>query len=307
MNSVEMKSLPLELTPEQIADLEKLAGIAFTPDKIATYFGIDHDVFLKEFNDPTSKIRHHFDKGHLQAMADVNKGTLKRARDGNLTSIAQLSKEWWLQKLEASKQRRVYTDEKENYEQLQAYIQTGQIGDIPPEQLEYFEQLDYIRCLFGKYESKGYILNAVRLKWPNLSKFQSNKLYNESLNFFYLDNDVKVEAWQNIYADYLDNLAKICYDMNDFETSRRCTMDAAKLRGVGSEKKDHLPPEFYDRRPVFYTIKPEDVGMARENRHKIKQYIDSLPIMEKEKNRAKRDALVEDIEFDLMPDENAQG
>jgi len=298
MNSGKMKYLPLDLTPEQITDLEKLAGIAFPPEKIAIYFGIPEDQFLEEFNNSDSKIRYHYDKGLLQATADVNKGTLKRAKDGNLSSIAQLGKDLYQQKISASKKRRMFDAEKHNYEQLQAFIEEGEIRDIPADQLEYFEQLDYIRSLYGKYESKSFILNAVQIKWPKLSKLSVNKLFSESLNFFYLDNDVKVEAWKNIYADQLDNLARICYDINDIETARRCLNDAAKMRGVGSDDKSRIPKEFFERKPVFYTVRPEDVGIHRESRLKLQKFIEDLPILEKDKLRVKRDAGIEDIEFE---------
>lgn len=305
MNSGKMKYLPLDLTSEQITDLEKLAGIAFPPEKIAMYFGIPEDHFMNEFNDPESKIRYHYDKGLLQSTADVNKGTLKRAKDGNLSSIAQLGKDLYQQKLSASKKRRMFDSEKHNYEQLQAFIEEGEIRDIPADQLEYFEQLDYIRSLYGKYESKSFILNAVQVKWPKLSKLSVNKLFSESLNFFYLDNEVKIEAWQNIYADQLDNMARICFDMNDFETGRRCLNDAAKMRGVGSEDKSRIPKDLFDRKPVFYTIRPEDVGIRRVSRVKIGQFIDELPILEKDKMRVKRDAGVEDVDFELV-EENVE-
>jgi hypothetical protein len=298
-----VQSVALRLTDEQFEDLEKLAAIAFAPEKIAMYFGISETVFMEEFNKADSKIRFHFEKGVLQSVAKINMATLSRAKDGNLTSITQLAKEMQLQKVEISKKRRMYEVENKNYEKLQNLVEHGQVQGIPTQQLEYFEQLDYIRCLYNKYESKSFILHAVQLKWPELSKYKINKLFSDTLNFFYIDNEVKVEAYQNIYADFMDNMARICFDINDFETARRCTLDAVKIRGVGSDKKDVIPKEMMDRRPVVYTIKPTDVGIHVESRYKLAEFIDALPINSKEKLNAKRDAKIEDIEFTLMEED----
>ena len=168
--------------------------------------------------------------------------------------------------------------------------------------VNFYEQIDFIRCLYNKYESKSYIINAVVVQFPKVTKYEATKLYYECLNFFNLDNQVKVEAWANIYADRLDNMARICYELNDFETARRLTMDAAEMRGVGKQQENKIPDELLDRRPIFYTSKIEDIGVQREDRYKLAEYIDNLEVPEKVKNRLKRDAQIEDVPFEILTD-----
>ena len=297
--NLESQRSSLVLTAEQYLDVEHLAAINYDPHKIAIYLDVNYQKFLEEFNDEDSKIRYHYERGKLITQADIDKANLKRAKDGNLTSIQQWKKDAQVQKLENYKNKILFEKEMTEYGQLQALIEKGEIKDLPENIVTYFEQIDMIRCLINKYNSKNFIINTIRLKWPELSLFQVNNLYHETINFFYLDNDVKPQAWANFYADRLDNAALICYEMNDFETFRRLSLDAAELRGVGKQQIQ-IPKELMDRRPVIYTIKIQELGLPAANRDELAVFIDKLDITEKEKSLFRREAMIEDIPFEMV-------
>ncbi|MCX6268353.1 MAG: hypothetical protein NTW16_13495 [Bacteroidetes bacterium] len=294
----------MQLSPEQFNDIEQLASINYSVRQIAMYLDIDHNQFQRAFNEPDSLIRYHYDRGKLVTQAEIDKANLKRAKDGNMTSIQQWKKDSTSQNLENLKKQVFYDEQQKEYEQLQGLIERGEISNLPEKVVQYYEQVDFIRCLYNKYESKSYIINAVAVQWPKLSKQQATHLFYETLNFFNLDNHVKVEAWANIYADRLDNMSRICYELNDFETARRLTMDAAKLRGVGKDKPNEVPDELLDRRPVFFTMKLKEIGIPDANRHDLAALIDNLPISERQKGKFKREAMIEDVPFELL--ENAE-
>lgn len=301
----------MELTPAQLKEVEHLAAINYSIKQIAMYLDVDFKTFQKAFtistDDPVYKpgnVKYHYDRGVLLTQAELDKANLKRAKDGNMTSIQQWKKDSNAQKLENLKKKVYYDEEQKEYEQLQGLIERGQVHNLPEKVVKYYEQIDFIRCLYNKYESKSFIINAVALAWPKLSKYQATQLYFETLNFFNLDNTVKVEAWANIYADRLDNMARICHEINDFETERRCIMDAAQLRGVGKDKPNQVPDELLDRRPVFYTTRIEDLGIEKANRNNLGALIDNLDVTERDKTRLKRDAMIEDVPFDMV--ENAE-
>ncbi len=294
----------MELTPAQYKSIEDLAAINYSIKQIAMYLDVDYKEFLSMFNKPDGKVRYHYDRGKLITQAEIDKANLRRAKDGNLTSIQQWKKDSNAQKLENLKKQVFFDEEQKEYEQLQGLIERGETKNLPEKVVQFYEQIDFIRCLYNKYESKSYIINAVVTQFPKLSKYQATNLYYECLNFFNLDNQVKVEAWANIYADRLDNMARICYEMNDYETARRLTMDAATMRGVGKDKPNQIPEELLDRRPIFYTMKIEDIGLPRENRNKLAEMIDNLDISESEKTKAKREAMIEDVPFEMI--ENAE-
>ncbi len=290
----------MQLSPEQYNDIEQLAAINYSISQISMYLDIDYNQFHQAFNEPDSPIRYHYDRGKLITQAEIDKANLKRAKDGNMTSIQQWKKDANFQNLENLKKQVFYDKQQSDYEQLQGLIERGYTGNMPEKTVLYYEQVDFIRCLYNKYESKSYVINAVVVQWPNLSKYQATQLYYESLNFFNLDNPVKVEAWANIYADRLDNMSRICYELNDFETARRLTMDSAKLRGVGKDKPNEVPDELLDRRPVFFTMKLREIGIPEINRNELASLIDNLPISERQKSKFKREAMIEDVPFEFM-------
>ena len=292
----------MELSPAQYKDIEQLAAINYSVKQIAMYLDVDYTQFQKAFNHPDSPVRYHYDLGKLVTQAEIDKANLKRAKDGNMTSIQQWKKDANSQKIENLKKQVFYDEELKEYEQLQGLIERGDIKNLPEKVVQFYEQIDFIRCMFNKYESKSFIINAVTVQWPRLSRYQATNLYYETLNFFNLDNQVKVEAWGNIYADKLDNMARICYEMNDAETYRRLIMDAAQLRGVGKDKPNQIPEELLDRRPIFQTMRIEDLGLPKANRNELAALIDNLDITEHQKSKVKREAMIEDVPFQLSED-----
>ncbi len=297
----------MDLTPDQYKTIEQLGGLHYSPEKVAMFLDLEREAFLAEFHtlehDPDYKsgnVRYHYDRGLLIAQTEVDKANLKRARDGNLTSVAQFKKDVTLQNFELAKRRILYHDEKTQMDQLQGLIERGEVRDLPAPMVEYFEQIDYIRSLYLRWQSKSFIINAVTLKWPSLNKIKISKIYNDTLNFFYLDNDIKVEAWRNIYAERLDNMAALAVEMNDLEEARRCLKDAAEIRGVNKEQPPELPPDLLDRRPVLYTMDIQKLGIPKIDRNKLASFIDSFEISEVQKQKYKKEALIEDTPFELI-------
>jgi hypothetical protein len=297
----------MELTVEQQKTIETFGGLNYPADKIAMILDVDREQFLFKFNTPetdpsyqTGNARYHYDRGQLMAQAEIDKANLRRAKDGNQTSIAQYKKDVLQRDVENAKLRTVYHQEESHLEALKLMIEKGDTKSLTTLQVEFIDQIDYIRGLHLRWRSKPFIINAVRMRWPNLSKIQVGKLYNDTLNFFYLDNDVKIEAWRNIYAEKLDNLAALALEMNDGELSRRCIADASEIRGVNKELPPQIPPEVLDRRPVFYTIDITKLGIPKIDRPDLASMIDNMDLSREEKNRFKREAMIEDVPFELI-------
>lgn len=190
------------------------------------------------------------------------------------------------------------------YEQLQAYIFSGRNNDLPEPLVKYLEVLELVRSMYDKYKTKHAIVRLLSLAPYNLSEYKAQKIYCQALNFFYSDNDVKKKAWANITAEKLDKLALLAIANDDYECARRCFADAAKLR-MDSDNEQAIPKELLDRRPIFYTIRPKDVGLPEPNRKKLKEFIDALPdIPTDHRLMLHRDGRTESQEgnvFDLNP------
>jgi hypothetical protein len=290
----------MELTTAEYKHVEDLAAINYSLEQIAMYLDMNFNSFLEAFSIPDSKIKYHYDRGKLITQAEIDKANLKKARDGSAASILQWKKDAMAQKLENVKKKVLYDNEQREYCQLQALVEHGETKNLPANIVTYYEQIDFIRSLHNKFNSKSYIVSMVRLKWPQITTWVANKLFNECMNFFNLDNEVKTEAWANIYADRLDNMAVICTEMNDFETARRLTVDAAEMRGVGKEKPAQVPEGILDRRIIVYVMDPEKIGITKIDRRELAEIIDNLDVNESQMKRLRRDAQVEDVQFTLV-------
>lgn len=184
---------------------------------------------------------------------------------------------------------------------LQDYINAGKTETLPDDLVVYLELLEVVRSLYNKYETKNFIIKTLMSPVYGLSRYLAHRLYVDSINFFYADNEVKQKAWEKVYADHLDNLAYYALEKDDLETARRCFLDAAKLRGVGREEKADIPEEMLNRPVVIYTIDAARAGIPAASRRELAEFIDNIPeISERERVRVKKDAGV--IETTLFED-----
>ena len=292
----------MQLSPEQLQSVSDLAAISYTNEEISLYLDVDPIEFEAEFSREDSALRYHYDRGILMAKAEIDMANLKRAKDGNLTSIQQWKKDAHFQKIENYKKQLLFDQQQKDYANLQALVETGETKNLPEKVLRYFEQIDYIRCLTNKWKSKNYIVNMVALKWPDLHRRTINELYYESISFFNQDIDVKPEAWANVYADRLDNMGFLALEMGLIEEARRCFNDAADKRSVGKEKPFQVPKELLERKVIIYTTNLKDLGMEPVSRKEVANFIDKLDITEKERFKVRSDAQLEDAPFILIED-----
>ncbi|MGA2823307.1 MAG: hypothetical protein ABSE72_07245 [Bacteroidales bacterium] len=293
----------MEWTTQQFKDIEDLASINYSLEQIAMYLDVEKNSFIESFNIPGSKVKYHYDRGKLITQAEISKANLRKAKDGSLASIQQWTKDAFFQKIETLKKQVLYDNEQKEYCQLQALIERGETENLPENVVKYYEQIDFIRALYNKFKSKNYIISMVRLQWPKITLWQANKLFNETLNFFNLDNEVKVEAWANIYADQLDNMAMIAAEMNDFKNFRDLKELAGKYRGIGKEKPIEIPEGDLKRKVNLYVIDPERLGITKIDRRELAEMIDAIDITESQKMKIRRDALIEDVSFELIESE----
>lgn len=162
---------------------------------------------------------------------------------------------------------------------------------MPANLVRYLELLEIIRAMYNKYDTKSFIVNTLMSPVYGFCRRDANRLYFDALNFFYSDNEIKQSAWQNIYAEHLENLAYYAIEKDDLDVARRCFIDAANMRGVGKEQKNEIPPEMLARPVVIYSIDAAKVGIPKASRPELAQFIDNLPeISERERVRVKRDA-----------------
>jgi len=80
------------ILPEQLQEVEELAGINYGPREIAKYLDIPENGFLKAWAEPGSVINKAYHKGQLMAQAQIDLKLQESAKTGNLTAAQQWQK-----------------------------------------------------------------------------------------------------------------------------------------------------------------------------------------------------------------------
>lgn len=82
----------MNFTPEQIEEIENLAGIGYSVRQLAMYFNLPPDELLSEYYDESSTFRYHYDRGTLLTMALMDSANVKLAIGGNQTAYLAVQK-----------------------------------------------------------------------------------------------------------------------------------------------------------------------------------------------------------------------
>jgi len=95
----------------EVENLEYIAAVGYTPEKVAMYFGIDKETFLQEFYREDSRIRFHYERGILVNEANETIATQKAANEGNATQAQRLDKRRFQIRFQELKERIIYGKE----------------------------------------------------------------------------------------------------------------------------------------------------------------------------------------------------
>ncbi len=188
-----------------------------------------------------------------------------------------------------------------NYEILLDYIETGAKGQLTDDMVEYLNILETMRSMYSKFDSPVFIKRFFTQKPYELSDYIANKRFNEMLNFFYSNNDIKKAAWRNAYAEKLDKAADLVMatakNSQDLEVYQKLILSAAKMRALDQIDPPEIPKALYDKPTKIYTFDPRMIGREKVDRNVLAKQIDSLDIPVADKNRIKGDAMIQIIEF----------
>lgn len=140
----------------------------------------------------------------------------------------------------------------------------------------------------------------------------ARKLVYDAINYFCTNEPVKNEVWNSLYADKLDNLALLAIKNDDYKTAATAYEKAHRLRTLTDENQ--IDPDLL-RPPVFVItadISHKELGFEKNDLKQISkkhtdgfysQLIDNLPIDELEKIKLRKDANIEDTEYEELKDE----
>lgn len=154
------------------------------------------------------------------------------------------------------------------------------------------------------------VTRALRQEWPEMTYSEARTVYYDALQFFYIDDNVAAEAWDNYYADRMEDIFRLAVKMNRLDIALKASAKAHEYR---TRNRDVIKPGDWAA-PVFIvsdTIDIEQLGykkrsvyevVRRNEQRQIGGIINELPVTEREKTRLRHEAGL-DVDYEEVKDD----
>lgn len=196
--------------------------------------------------------------------------------------------------------------EKVDLNQIQCILSTGTLDSLRPEEREYFSLMEMVRGLRarmrftnGRMVTKAGIIRLLKSEPYSLSDWMARQVYNDSINFFYTQDNIRPEAFAALYAERAEKWANAAFLAGKIKEARALLKLAGEYLGCFRKEQAEIPEELLNQKKVdIYTASREDLGVPAIDRKELEGFIDSIP----EIPVAVRDNLKEDArirKFDL--------
>lgn len=195
-------------------------------------------------------------------------------------------------------------------EEIYDFIENG-VPAQQPDVVKYMVEMEKVRGMalrIDKYASKDAIVSHL-VKIDGYTKYLANKLYNQTMEYFYCDSTISKTAWRNIYAEKMEKVInfaiQVMKDTNDASKVNKMIFEMGKLRQLDQPDKEELPQELFARPFKIYTTDPEMLGMPVVDRRQLATFIDKLPeLTEMQREQIKREAQILPIKVFLEEHED---
>lgn len=203
-----------------------------------------------------------------------------------------------------------------NLDDLYDWIENGRMDNMPEGFVQYVNLLDKIRAMRLRHDvfgTKEAILKHLISFEPDLkgNRLKAVQLYNESIEYFYSDNEISKAAWRNVYADDLDNAYNLAIALAettaDIEKASKIKERAFKFRGLDKEDPIETPEDALKKPFKVYTMDMDKhFELPNEDRKEIELWIDenTKELTEKAKERIKQEALILPVKIFQDEEEN---
>lgn len=198
--------------------------------------------------------------------------------------------------------------------QITQILSTGDLDTLPPEERAYYELMEMVRGLRarmrynGKVITKAGIIKLFKSEIYGLSDWMARQVYSDSINFFYAQENIRPEAFANLYAEKLEKWADSMFLMGKGEEASRILERAAKLRLRFASTETEIPEELLNKKQiVIYTTKRSDLGVPETDRKELEEFIDEIPdIPMIVRDRLKEDAQIKKFNLKKRMIEDAE-
>ena len=174
--------------------------------------------------------------------------------------------------------------ERVDLNQITRMLSTGDLETLPEAERAYYELMEMVRGLRarmrynGKVITKAGIIKLLKSDIYGLSDWMARQVYADSINFFYTDENIRPEAFANLYAEKMEKWADSMFLMGKGEEASRILERAAKLRLRFASTETEIPEELLNRKQVvLYTTKRSDLGVPDTDLRELEEFIDDIP------------------------------
>ena len=168
---------------------------------------------------------------------------------------------------------------------IQAVLSTGSLEALSEAEQQYYSLMELVRGLRarmrfqnGKIVTKAGVIRLLKGAPYYLSDWMARQVYADALNFFYVQDNVRPEAFANLYAEKAEKWADASFLGGNAKEATRLLKLAAELRGCFRKQEAEIPAELLEQKKVdIYTAHREDLGLPAIDRKELEAFIDSLP------------------------------
>lgn len=195
---------------------------------------------------------------------------------------------------------------------LQNFLKTRKSFALPEDMQEYIIRINAVPAIVHHQgASMTRVVRVLQKQFPDLNYSSARDIYYDAMNFFHVDDSITVDAWDNYYADKMEDLARLCIAMDKPESAKRCYDKAHAFRTSAAQRikvGDWQVPVFI----ISNKIKASDLGFEKKSLMDIVRkdedgfyinLINSLETTDKEKKRLIREANIQEVEAEEVEDD----
>lgn len=314
---------PHVLTDEQLASIEKLSGIGFTPRKIAITIGIPGRLirwFTDQCNQQGSEINFRYLKGRYKtdAEAKLNLASSSKSsfsayqehRKTLLESEVDDLKEDLEPELSTGEDTKFslanqYKDSIDYYHALQEFLAGGEPHDkLPAHLADYWQRLSVAHDLISNFSNRAkgrrYVVKVLMRKYSDITERTAYRLINESMNFF--NTDLSRDQWKSVLCESLDKVIAVAWKMSRMDWIIKAIREQAHIQGLHLQEPEPLPEDLLEEKVLIISSNAKEFGFEPIVRKELLEKIKSYEISKGDKQRIARDAGITDVDFEDVKD-----
>ncbi|NYJ27514.1 hypothetical protein [Allomuricauda sp. ARW1Y1] len=186
-----------------------------------------------------------------------------------------------------------------HYSILEDWVDKGRTETLPDEMVEYLEQLTMVNQLWNSQNSPNKILQKLQASYPELNAKTARSRMDDAFTWFYLDDQVKKDAYRNMLFDKMLKLVDATIisatSPEDYDRASKILLRAYRVKQLDKDEEESIPEEAFKKPIKIYSLDTsefEDLPEAPD-RKLLAEYIDQMNVTEAQALRIKQDAGIE--------------